>query len=160
MGYDYIPPYTSPLAQEDPVIRSQKYYDKIFGEQVKHYEKTFENKQDYQRYLDKNDDEYWNDYIKTIRGDRVGNIEEVLVDGTTEYVVNEIDSADDYLITISSTEDGRVNINMSRRDALLLMENLGSDEGKHFLSTAGSVRSLLKDFFVYNKSVSSEDKYY
>lgn len=156
MGYDYIPPYTSPLAQEDPVIRSQKYYDKIFGEQVRHYEKTFNDKEAYDRYLDKNDDEYWNDYIKTIRGDRMGNIEEVLVDGTTEYVVHETDKADDYLITISSTEDGRVNINMSRRDALLLMENLRSDEGKHFLSTAGSVRSLLKDFFVYNKSVSSE----
>lgn len=160
MGYDYIPPYTSPLAQEDPVIRSKKFYDKIFGGEVRHYEKTFNDKEAYDRYLDKNDDEYWNDYIKTIRGNRVGNIEEVLVDGTTEYVVHETDKADDYLITISSTEDGRVNINMSRRDALLLMENLRSDEGKHFLSTAGSVRSLLKDFFVYNKSVSSEDKYY
>lgn len=157
MEYDYIPPYTSPLAQEDPVIRSQKYYDKIFGGEVRHYEKTFNDKEAYDRYLDKNDDEYWNDYIKTIRGDRMGNIEEVLVDGTTEYVVHETDKADDYLITISSTEDGRVNINMSRRDALLLMENLGSDEGKHFLSTAGSVRSLLKDFFVYNKTVSSEE---
>lgn len=158
MEDSYVPPYTSPLAQEDPVIRSQKFYDKIFGGEVRHYEKTFNDKEAYDRYLDKNDDEYWNDFVNTYyKGNKMGNIEEVLVDGTTEDVVHETDRADDCLITISSTDNGRVNINMSRRDALILMENLGSDEGRNFMSTAGTVRTLLKDFFVYNKSVSSEE---
>lgn len=155
MGYEYVPPYTPSLAQEDPVIRSQKYYDKIFGEQVKHYDNTFENKQNYQRYLDKNDDEYWNDYIKTIRGDRVGNIEEVLADDKPRYLPS---CKDDYLISISQTEDNRVNINLSRREALLLMENLKRETT--LMNTAESVRSLLGDFFVYNKDVTSEDLYY
>lgn len=107
-----------------------------------YYEKAIDKKT-YQRYLDKNEDEYWNDYIKTIRGEKVGNLEEVLKD------------EESFAIYVSKTENDRVSIEMSRILALELYESLSNG-----FNAAGTLRRLLRDFFVDNKDTTSEDLYY
>lgn len=101
------------------------------------------DKKTYQRYLDKNDDEYWNDYVNTLMGEHMGNIEEALKDKQK------------YVIYVKKTEDDRVSIEMNRTLALELYEELHTG-----FNTAGTLRSLLKDFFVENRDTSSEDSYY
>lgn len=107
-----------------------------------YYGKAFD-KAAYQRYLDKNDDEYWNDYIKTIRGGKVGNIEEALKD------------EESFAIYVKKAANDRVSIEMSRTLALELYESLGNG-----FNAAGTLRSLLRDFFVENRDTTSEDLYY
>lgn len=115
---------------------------------MSYYDKTID-KNAYQRYLNKNDDEYWNDYVNVRTGESVGNLEEAL---------SEQERLDEYRITVSKTDDNRVNINMSRGDALRLMEDIGAAGNPFTLS--GTLRSLLRTFFINNEDITSEDSYY
>jgi len=129
---NYLPPYTSPVGTQDMT----KHYEKIFSE-------AHNATNDLNRY-NKGDDEYWDDYINTIRDER------------TDRILSNIENnkMEDYKIVVSKDKN-RVNINLSREDALLLMEELGKLENDFYNYASQTVRSLLRDFFVQNKDVTS-----
>jgi hypothetical protein len=130
---NYLPPYSSPIGTQN---------------MTKHYEKVFSAADnvanDVNRY-NKGDDEYWDEYINTVREERTDKIMEAKESNPADYTISVNDS------------DGRVNINMCRHDALLLMEEIGRDEMNVFNTVSGSVRRLLRDFFIKNEDVIVED---
>lgn len=100
----------------------------------------------YSKNINKGDDEYWKNYIDSIRGKE---------EDVDDYAVIE----EDYAITVSRVgkHDERVSIELNRKDALALYEGLSSCEP---YSVAESVRVLLNEFFVENRNTCSEDFYY
>jgi len=114
---------------------------------VGYYEKTVD-KDVYQRYLDKNDDEYWNDFVNTYRKNRMGNIEEALRE------------QEDHRIYIKSNGKDRVIVDISREQALELFEDLSDKEGYLAYRAGGTLRRLLRGFFIDNRDITSEDLYY
>lgn len=112
------------------------YYEKVVGKDA------------YQRYLDKNDDEYWNDFVNTYKENKVGNIEEALREEENSRIY------------IKSNGKDRVTVDISREQALELFEDLSDKEGYSAYSAGGALRRLLRGFFVDNRDVTSEDLYY
>lgn len=112
-----------------------------------YYDKTVD-KDVYQRYLDRKDDEYWNDFVNTYKENKVGNIEEALRDKENSR------------IHIKSNGKDRVTIDISRQQALELFEDLSDKEGYFSYHAGGTLRRLLRGFFVDNRDITSEDLYY
>jgi PHD/YefM family antitoxin component YafN of YafNO toxin-antitoxin module len=126
---NYLPPYTSPVGTQDMT----KHYEKIFSE-------AHDATNDLNRY-NKGDDEYWDEYINTMRDER------------TDRILSDIENSKKEEYTITVSKDGsRVSINLSRYDALMLMEELGKKD-KLYDYASQSIRRLLKDFFVQNKDI-------
>lgn len=129
---NYLPPYTSPVGTQDMT----KHYEKIFSE-------AHNVTNDLNRY-NKGDDEYWDEFINTMRDER------------TDHILENIENSKKEEYTITVSKDGsRVSINLSRYDALMLMEELGKKD-KLYDYASQSIRRLLKDFFIKNEDVTSE----
>ena len=127
---DYIPPYTSPVETKNMT----KYYDKVFS-----------NTDAVLNDRNKGDDEYWDEFINTVKDERTDKIMEAKESNPADYTIS------------VSNSDGRVNINLCRHDAILLMEEIGRDEVNVYNTVSGSVRRLLRDFFIKNEDVIVED---
>lgn len=91
MEDSYVPPYTSPVENQNMT----KYYEKVFGASDKWAEDR-----------NKGDDEYWNDYIQSVRPG--------------------ITPEEPTTIQVKASGDN-VNITISREEAMNIVQNYGSE---------------------------------
>ena len=90
MEDSYVPPYTSPVENQNMT----KYYEKVFGASYKWAEDR-----------NKGDDEYWNDYIQSVRPGII---------------------SEEPIVQVKASGDN-VNITISREEAMNIVQNYGSE---------------------------------